>query len=185
VENAYLDGSNVVVREHCAYSILPLDSGWMLVSDSEFRGLVEPAVFGDQEEMGFGVRVATPLTVERGGRILNSAGAVNEEAVWGKQAVWADYSGEIEGAPAGLTVLTHPKNFRESWFHARDYGLLLANPFGRNAFTQGDKSAVRVTAEEPLRLVFGVYVHDQADESGIRQAYEQFAGLPEPEQKEP
>lgn len=52
--------------------------------------------------------------------------------------------------------MPHPKNFRRSWFHARDYGLLVANPFGRNAFTKAEKSQVVVSKLQALRLRFGV-----------------------------
>lgn len=54
--------------------------------------------------------------------------------------------------------MTHPENFRASRFHARDYGLLVANPFGINAFTNGEKSAVTVEPGKTLRLRFGVCV---------------------------
>jgi hypothetical protein len=112
--------------------------------------------FGDQEEMGLGIRVATPLAVVKGGRITDSAGRVNEAQVWGKQADWCAYRGTIAGKPVGVQLMTHPGNFRRSWFHARDYGLLEANPFGRNAFTKGEKSQVVVEDGKTLRLRFGV-----------------------------
>jgi hypothetical protein len=35
----------------------------------------------------------------------------------------------------GVALLEHPSNFRHpTWWHARDYGLLSANPFGRHDF---------------------------------------------------
>ncbi|MCI0462340.1 MAG: hypothetical protein L0Z62_35760 [Gemmataceae bacterium] len=60
-----------------------------------------------------------------------------------------------------LTLLgsAGPRNFRRLWFHARDYGLLVANPFGRHAFTKGEKSRVVVKAGETFRLRFGVLVY--------------------------
>ena len=45
--------------------------------------------FGTQEEMGLGVRLATPLTVKSGnGRITNSVGGTNEKGTWGQAADW-------------------------------------------------------------------------------------------------
>ena len=132
--------------------------GYLIDWASEFTG-PEDFAFGDQEEMGLGVRVATPLTVKNGGQILNSDGSKNEKQVWGKQADWCDYGGEIDGQPVGVTLMPDPKNFRRSWFHARDYGVLVANPFGRNAFTKGEKSKVVVRKGETFRLRFGVLVH--------------------------
>ena len=57
-------------------------------------------------------------------------------------------------------LLTGSKNFRESWWHNRDYGVFVANPFGRAAMKQGTKSAVSVNKGESLRLVFGAMMHD-------------------------
>lgn len=180
--NQYMAGEKMVCQEACRYTLQQLgdSSDWMLISDSTFSPDGEPVVFGDQEEMGFGVRVATPITVKNGGRILNSEGAVNEAGVWGKQADWADYSGTIDGRHVGITLMAHPDNFRKSWFHARDYGLLVANPFGQNAFTKGEKSQVVVKPGETLRLRFAAYLHSEADggdealKGKVSQAYSKF-----------
>jgi len=83
----------------------------------------------------------------------------DEAGAWGKQAAWCDYSRTMGDRQLGVLVMPHPDNFRESWFHVRDYGLLLANPFGRNAFTGKSKSRVVVGREKPLTLKFGVCVH--------------------------
>jgi len=53
-----------------------------------------------------------------------------------------------------------PENFRESWWHNRDYGLMVANPFGRAAMKQGEKSAITVRRGESLRLRFAAIIHD-------------------------
>ena len=54
----------------------------------------------------------------------------------------------MDGKPIGITLLTDPKSFRPSWWHNRDYGVFVANPFGRAAMKQGDKSAVTVKRGE-------------------------------------
>ena len=137
VKNRYMstDGNSIVCEEICRYQVLAgpagaRPSGYLLLWDSTFSSEQE-FYFGDQEEMGLGVRVATPLPVVNGGRILDSAGRVNGKEVWGKQAKWCDYSGEIDGTPLGMTLMPHPKNFRKSWFHARDYGFRGRQPFWR------------------------------------------------------
>ena len=61
--------------------------------------------------------------------------------------------------------MCHPANFRPSWFHARDYGLLLANPFGRKAFGKGDASKVVVKRGGTLRLRYGVLLHARPEGS--------------------
>jgi hypothetical protein len=63
--------------------------------------------------------------------------------------------------------MPHPENFRRSWYHARDYGFIAANPFGRNALTGGPKSSVTVNPGEKFRLRFGVLVHSSPAEQPI------------------
>jgi hypothetical protein len=159
VENAYLSGEQKLCDEICRIQIAARPEGYLITWDSTFRGAAAFA-FGDQEEMGLGVRVATPLAVKHGGRIVNSDRQRNESQVWGKPADWCDYSGAIGGRMAGLLLMPDPKNFRRSWFHARDYGVLVANPFGQNAFTKGAKSQVVVRPGESLRLRFGILAHE-------------------------
>lgn len=168
-ENEYIarDG-RTLCRERCRWTIVAqVDSqpaAWWLLYDGSFAAAVDGLAFGDQEEMGIGVRLATPLTVAKGGEIRDSAGRTNEQAVWGRQADWCDYGGTIDGRRVGLAIVPHVENFTKSWFHVRDYGLMVANPFGRNAFTGGEKSRVEV-AREPLRLRWAVFVYDvPADE---------------------
>lgn len=148
----------LIGRETARFSFRKEARGWLLLWDSTFQP-VEPLVFGDQEEMGLGVRVATPLSVREGGTIVNSAGQKNEKEVWGQPAEWCAYGGMLAERQAGVVLMSHPGNFRRPWFHARDYGLLVANPFGRNAFTRGERSALRVAPDEKLRLRFGVLVY--------------------------
>jgi hypothetical protein len=135
--------------------------------DSTFSSKQDFA-FGDQEEMGVGFRVATSIRVGASGKgnlppgsgtILDSQGRKDESEVWGNAAEWCDYSGTIAGQHVGLTIFCHPKNFRPSWYHARDYGLLQANPFGRQAFGKGEKSTIVVRPAETLRLRFGILIH--------------------------
>jgi hypothetical protein len=110
--------------------------------------------------MGLGIRLATPLAVANGGRIIDSEGRRDEAQVWGKTAQWCAYSGEVDGKPVGIALMPDPANFRRCWFHARDYGLLAANPFGRNAFMGGEKSRVVVPRRTTLRLRYGLLVFD-------------------------
>jgi hypothetical protein len=145
-----------------------------LLIEAEFES-DQDIVFGDQEEMGLGVRVATPMTVENGGEIRNSEGGVNEAGCWGKQAQWAEYSGKIDSERVAIVLMPHPDNFGESWFHARDYGLLAANPFGRKAFTDGEVSRVEVRAGDKFLLRFGVCVYSGAPAG--EKAYTRFLDM--------
>jgi hypothetical protein len=95
-----------------------------------------------------------------GGRMLDSEGRRDEAGVWGKEADWCDYAGTVDGRPAGVMLIPDPQvNFRRSSFHARDYGVLVANPFGRKVFGRGEESRVAVKKGEDFRLRFGVLLH--------------------------
>lgn len=158
VKNRYERAGNPICEEVARFTIAARPAGYFVLWDSEFRPLGRVFTFGDQEEMGLGVRVATPLSVVKGGEITNSDGLRNEANVWGKTADWCAYRGVMGGRRSDIVVIPHPGNFRRSWFHARDYGLLVANPFGRNAFTNAEKSKVVVKQGETLQLRFGVAI---------------------------
>jgi hypothetical protein len=130
-----------------------------LIWEATFRPEQREMVFGDQEEMGLGVRVATPIAVKQGGTIVDALGRRDEREVWGNSADWCDYSGTIDGRHAGITTMCDPKNFRPSWHHARDYGALVVNPFGQQAFRKGPTSKVVVKPGESFRLRYGVLLH--------------------------
>jgi hypothetical protein len=166
VKNLYQTDGKTICEEVCRIRLRVTRHGYLIEWESKFSGAA--FTFGDQEEMGLGIRVATGLSVAEGGEITSSEGRKNEKQVWGRQADWCDYSGR----GAGITLVPDPKNFRPSWFHARDYGLLVANPFGRQAFTKGEPSRVVVKRGETLTLRFGVLVHD--DDLDRHAAYQDF-----------
>jgi hypothetical protein len=107
-------------------------------------------VLGDTKEGTFGVRIADPLrvTARPPGRIVNSRGQVNNDA-WGMPAEWVDNSGQLNGQTVGIAIMSHPASFRAACrWHARDYGLLAANPFGEREFLA---EARRPRPAEPLQ----------------------------------
>jgi len=187
VKNHYLgqkDNAQVVCEENCKIAILVRPTGYLLLWDSTFSSDHE-FYFGDQEEMGIGFRVATPIRVETdseggipagNGLMVDSEGRKNGKAIWGNSADWCDYSGTRDGKHVGMTIFCHPKNFRPSWFHARDYGLLEANPFGREAFGKGEKSKVVVKPGEKFRLRYGILVHASLKEAtpDLSAAYDDY-----------
>ena len=157
-------------------ALAALSHGYLLIWQADFLPAAEELVFGDQEEMGLGVRVATKITEKNGGTILTSTGAKTAKVTWGKSFEWCDYSGELDGRRVGVTLMPDPANFRPSWFHNRDYGLMVANPFGRKAMNQGETSRVVVKKGERLSLRFGIYLHVEppASQPDLAAAYRQF-----------
>ncbi|MSU24974.1 MAG: hypothetical protein EXS32_14295 [Opitutus sp.] len=119
-------------------------AGTTLDYEVTLRATHGPVTLGDTEEGTMAVRVNEALRVTHGknptkrpgtGTLVNSAGDSGIPA-WGKRAGWADYSGPLaDGRVIGVALLEHPQNFRyPTWWHARDYGLLSANPFGKHDF---------------------------------------------------
>ena len=66
-----------------------------------------------------------------------------------------------------MMVVADPANFRKSLFHSRDYGLIVANPFGKKAMTGPNDDTVKndstlVKKGEKFIVGFGVYVFNYA-----------------------
>ena len=150
-------------RMNCRFQLRFRKVCWLLDWEAVFHSENRELVFGDQEEMGFAARVATPLTEKIGGLITNSNGLRTAARTWGQPARWCDYSGKIEGIPAGMTIIPDPDLFRECWWHNRDYGVFVANPFGRAALNQGPPSAVTIPRGKPFRLQFTAVIHEGSD----------------------
>jgi len=102
------------------------------------------ATFGDTKEGFFAVRVDRTLRLAppKGkdpagakGHIADSEGRKDGES-WGKKSKWVAFYGPDEkGEPAVIAMFDHPSNLRHpTTWHARDYGLLAANPFGIHDF---------------------------------------------------
>lgn len=107
-------------------------------------------------------------------------GRVNEKEIWGRRAAWCDYSGGVGGWHVGVTLTPHPENFRPSRFHARDYGVLVANPFGRKDFDRGEESRVPVKRGEIFRLRFAALIPGSTGpgEPDLPAAFEEYTGFP-------
>jgi hypothetical protein len=78
-----------------------------------------------------------------------------------------------------MTLFCHPENFRPSWFHARDYGMFEANPFGRQAFGKGEKSSVSIKPGEKMHLRYGVLLHSspQGSQPDLAAAYADYVDV--------
>ena len=78
--------------------------------------------------------------------------------------------------------MANSTNFRESWWHNRDYGVFVANPFGRQAMKQGARSEITVAQGETLRIRFGALVHDHRKFNKTAE-FEFFRRLSQPDKK--
>jgi hypothetical protein len=117
---------------------------------------------GHQEEMGLGVRLASPLRVKEGrGELVNSQGGRDEKGTWGKPAEWWAASMPAGGdgleERAGVQVVARSSSGLSFWGHTRDYGLIVANPSPRPV---EKKDLLLLKAGEPLKLEFTVRLFD-------------------------
>lgn len=88
------------------------------------------------------------------GSAVNSQGSAGEE-IWGQAAAWVLYSGEIESKPTSMLIMDHPESFRyPTTWHARDYGLVAANPFGLQQFQKMEPGAGAVALVKQQSLTF-------------------------------
>ncbi len=133
-------------------------------------------VFGDNKDGQMGIRMHQNLELKapHTGQAVNSTGVTTKE-IWGKRANWIDYWGEVDGKVVGIAMFDHPTNFRyPTWWHARDYGLLSANPFGRQDF-EGEKAesgAHKLTKGESLTFKHRFVFHrGDAQQAKIDQLY--------------
>lgn len=145
----------------CRYTIVKRPMGIMLICESTFERPESDFWLGDQEEMGLAFRVATPLTVSKGGRFVDSAGRTERNQLRTHQGDWCDYSGSIAGKFGGLMLMNDPENFRKPWWHAVETGLMVANPLGESELSGNGKRRENVLVKQgsSFRLRYGVLVH--------------------------
>ncbi len=93
--------------------------------------------FNDTKEGSFALRLCPSLSIKESkeAHITTSEGATDKKA-WGTRAKWLTYHGpDPKGNAVSVTIFDHPQNLRHpTWWHARDYGLFAANPFGIHDF---------------------------------------------------
>ncbi|MEG3604747.1 MAG: DUF6807 family protein [Verrucomicrobiota bacterium] len=111
------------------------------------------------------------------GKARNSEG-LEGKGIWGKRADWVHYYGPIEGKEAGIAFFSHPTNpsskGKKSWWHARDYGLISANPFAPEKI--GGDGEYRIPKGESLTLRYRFVFHrGTAKDAKIGQRFTEYA----------
>jgi hypothetical protein len=144
-------------------------------------------VFGDTKEGTMGLRTHPLLRLQadpkRGnhtarGQAVNSEGIEGKD-VWGKRAKWVDYWAPIEGETVGIAIFDHPTNPRHpTWWHARTYGLVAANPFGIHDFENKPEGTgdMKIPAGESVTFRYRFLFHrGDFREANVAGEYEAFA----------
>jgi hypothetical protein len=161
-------------------AVRPLKDGqWLLVVDLKLSAPPGSSTTLGETPFGLvGVRMAKTIGVsDGGGTIRNSEGNVGEQGPNGcfrKPARWVDYSGPITREKIeGITLLDHPQNHRHPTpFHVRADGWMGAS------LTLGG-GPISVTAEKPLRLRYGLWIHSGMPDAGvIDERWKEFAAEP-------
>ncbi|MAE76307.1 MAG: hypothetical protein CMJ85_05505 [Planctomycetes bacterium] len=138
-------------------------------------------VFGDTKEGSMALRLHPRLRLRgkrAAGEILNSEG-VRDKQCWGKRARWVDYWGPIEDQVVGVAIFDHPKNhgYPCRW-HARDYGLAAANPWGVSQFERKPKGTGDMTLAKGKKLTLRyrfVFHAGGPKRAGIEAEWQRFA----------
>lgn len=153
---------------------------YLLTWDAAITPADRDLVFGDQEEMGLGVRMTGTLIEKNGGRVTLSDGRSGARAAWGNVADWCVYSGTWDGRSVGAAIFAATSNPRRPWWHTRDYGLMVANSFGTRALPAGSDGKLTVKRGETLRLKHGVLLFNAPQKSppDIAAAYTTFNAIP-------
>ena len=120
--------------------------------------------FGDTKEGSMGIRMAPEFRL-RGkvarGSSINSEGDIGK-AIWGKRASWISYWVPLEQKNLAISIFDHPSNPRHpTWWHARDYGLVAANPFGQHDFESRpiNSGNIMIKSGEDLKFSYRFLFH--------------------------
>lgn len=183
VRNDWLEEKKAKVCEDSrVYRVSRLDNGDFLLDwDLTLLASETDITFGDDKDGTMAIRFIPGLqlkahkgsTQPATGHILNSEGIMDAEA-WGKRAKWVAYSGlDRKGNPVSVAIFDHAQNLRHpTWWHARDYGLCAANPFGIHHFEKKEEHAGAYTVKkgESLRFRYRLLFQGGAADAGSLEA---------------
>jgi hypothetical protein len=176
------DGDKVLDEQRTIH-LYSLGAAHLLVLDIDLHASVCPITFGDTKEGSLGIRINDAIREEKSkGKLVNADGKEGERECWGRISAWCDYSGLIGGKTVGLAILADPKNPYPTCWHARGYGLMAANPFGRTKSgfpaMKGKNDLVKLTKGEHLKLRYGLLLHSgDAKDGKVAEHFEQFVKL--------
>jgi len=194
-ENKYVDpdGKTILTdkRTIVIHKRDPKTDARMLDFTITFKASHGKVVFGDNKDGCMAIRLHPSMRVDQQrkdvknpikaeGHLLNSEG-IRDKPAWGKRAKWVDMTGPVDGKSVGVAMFDHPSNLRHpTWWHARTYGLVSANPFGKHHFEglKDDPTAGNYTIADgkSLTLRYRFYFHRGDEKQGkVAEQYEAFS----------
>ena len=137
-------------------------------TEYRYKGLARPILYPIIGPRG--------VTMTRNYPILKG---VKGKAIWGKRAKWVDYWAPVGGKTVGVAIFDHPSNPRHpTWWHARAYGLVAANPFGVHNFERKPAGTgdMKIKAGQSVTFLYRFLFHEgDTKEAKIAERYKAFA----------
>lgn len=188
VTSSWRDKSDdsVVLTDQSVYRFGADENHRWIDATIEFRASHGPVVFEDTKEGTFAIRVPPSFQFDSQqkrkfpdavGSARNSSGQVDSD-IWGQAAKWVVYLGLIDDQRFAIAMFDHPSNLRHpTTWHARDYGLFAANPFGLHDFKREPKGSGqhRLAEGETLQLRYRVlFIADHPTDQQLEKWYQDF-----------
>src|SRR5690606_33605526 len=147
-----------LLKEDSEYHFIAKDNIRIIDRITTLTATDEDVSMNDKKDGLFAIRVARELEIPDQGTVtfdtetvqgntdnivtgnyLSSEGQTGLD-VWGTRARWMDLFGIIGDEKISIVMCDHPKNpYYPTYWHARGYGLLAANPLGWSDFTNNEK----------------------------------------------
>ena len=161
VESVWVTGENKQILNQTTRYIFERRNHARVIDQVMTLKALDRAVFNDDKEGVFGIRVARWLESpeEKGGVFMDANGnptqvaaaptgsanpatgvyftseGIQGPAVWGTRGRWCVLTGHTGDHTASIAIIDHPANpGYPTYWHARGYGLFAANPLGRSIF---------------------------------------------------
>lgn len=170
-----------ILDEVRVLTVRKLETGYLVEFDIDLHASVCGITFGDTKEGSFGTRVHEAIGSPKnpGGTFTADGNRTTEKPIWGEPINWMDYSGKVNGKEVGLSVFDHPKNPVRATSHGRAYGLVAANPFGKDKSFPSQKGKTDLTTikkGDHLKLKYAAFAHTgDMKTGGVEAAYKLFA----------
>jgi hypothetical protein len=174
------DGDKIL-DETRVLTVRKAGNGYLIGFDIDLHASTCDLKFGDTKEGSFGTRISESITTEKklNDTLTADGGRKGEKAIWGHPVSWMDSSGMVDGKTVGLAVFDHPTNAVRATSHGRAYGLMAANPFGREKSfppsMKGKSDLVAMKKGDHLKLKYAAFAHTgDAKAGGVEEAYTLF-----------